>query len=101
MVDTDTAWHIALDDLSKTLFSLGSTGKLIFASLILLTTIPPLPLYSTLIVLSGYTFGVWEGFIVSYIASLVGAVLVFVVSRFWLKDVISKWSVSNLTLVRI
>jgi hypothetical protein len=44
-------------------------------------------------VLSGYTFGVWEGFVVSYGASLIGAVLVFVVSRTLLRDVITKWLV--------
>jgi uncharacterized membrane protein YdjX (TVP38/TMEM64 family) len=44
-------------------------------------------------VLSGYTFGVWEGFVVSYGASLIGAVLVFVVSRTMLRDVITKWFV--------
>jgi uncharacterized membrane protein YdjX (TVP38/TMEM64 family) len=76
--------------LSKHLRSLGVAGKGIFLLLILLTTIPPLPLYSTLMVLAGYTFGAWEGFVVSYLASLLGAVLVFVVSRCWLRDVISK-----------
>lgn len=76
--------------MSKYLYSLGLAGKGIFLLLILVTTIPPLPLYSTLMVLAGYTFGVWEGFVVSYAASLIGAVLVFVVSRCWLRDVISK-----------
>ncbi|WWD21126.1 hypothetical protein CI109_105607 [Kwoniella shandongensis] len=80
----------ALDNLSKTLSSLGFQGHLIFGFLILITTIPPLPLYSTLIVLSGYTFGAWEGFVVSYLASLGGAVGVFLVARGWLKDVITK-----------
>jgi uncharacterized membrane protein YdjX (TVP38/TMEM64 family) len=80
----------ALDRLSKHLRSLGLEGKGIFLLLILLTTIPPLPLYSTLMVLAGYTFGAWEGFVVSYVASLIGAVLVFVVSRCWLKDCIAK-----------
>jgi hypothetical protein len=84
---------VALDQLSEDLFALGLEGKLIFGFLILLTTIPPLPLYSTLIVLSGYTFGVSEGFVVSYGASLIGAVLVFVVSRTLLQDVITKWLV--------
>jgi uncharacterized membrane protein YdjX (TVP38/TMEM64 family) len=84
---------VALDQLSEDLFALGLGGKLIFGFLILLTTIPPLPLYSTLMVLSGYTFGVWEGFVVSYGASLIGAVMVFVVSRTLLQDVITKWLV--------
>jgi uncharacterized membrane protein YdjX (TVP38/TMEM64 family) len=69
---------------------MGVEGKLIFLLLIFITTIPPLPLYSTLMVLSGYTFGVWEGFVVSYVASLLGAVLVFVISRTVLRDVITK-----------
>jgi uncharacterized membrane protein YdjX (TVP38/TMEM64 family) len=63
---------------------------MIFGLLIFLTTIPPLPLYSTLMVLCGYTFGVWEGFVVSYIASLAGAIVVFLVSRTLLRDVITK-----------
>ena len=70
---------------------MGMQGKVIFGFLIFLTTIPPLPLYSTFIVLSGYTFGVWQGFAVSYIASLVGAVLVFVISRTMLRDAITRW----------
>ncbi|ORY24758.1 hypothetical protein BCR39DRAFT_545802 [Naematelia encephala] len=80
----------ALDDLSKSLASQGPKGKTIFACLILLTTIPPLPLYSTLLVLAGYTFGIWQGFVVAYIASLVGAVLVFVASRTFLKDTLGR-----------
>jgi uncharacterized membrane protein YdjX (TVP38/TMEM64 family) len=31
--------------------------------------------------LSGYTFGTWKGFVISYSASLVGAIVVFAVSR--------------------
>jgi uncharacterized membrane protein YdjX (TVP38/TMEM64 family) len=69
---------------------MGLEGKIIFTALIFITTIPPLPLYSTLMVLSGYTFGVWEGFVVSYVASLSGAVIVFIVSRTLLRDVITK-----------
>lgn len=42
-----------------------SLGLLIF-----LTCFPPLPLYSTLIILSGYAFGAWDGFVISYIAAL-------------------------------
>lgn len=85
----------ALDDLSKELYSLGYQGQLIFGFLIFLTTIPPLPLYSTLMVLCGYTFGVWQAFVVSYIASLVGAVTVFIISRTLLRDVITKRCVQS------
>ena len=82
--------EIALDELSQELYKLGYQGQIIFGLLIFLTTIPPLPLYSTLMVLCGYTFGVWEGFVVSYIASLTGAIVVFTVSRTLLRDVITK-----------
>ena len=95
--DADDA---ALDELSKELYSLGYQGQMIFGLLIFLTTIPPLPLYSTLMVLCGYTFGVWEGFVVSYIASLTGAIIVFLVSRTLLRDVITKRYVSSMPLCR-
>jgi uncharacterized membrane protein YdjX (TVP38/TMEM64 family) len=90
---TDEGGHaneIALDELSQELYKLGYQGQIIFGLLIFLTTIPPLPLYSTLMVLCGYTFGIWEGFVVSYIASLTGAIVVFIVSRTLLRDVITK-----------
>lgn len=45
--------------------SIPSPGFLIF-----LTCFPPLPLYSTLIILSGYAFGAWDGFVISYVAAL-------------------------------
>jgi uncharacterized membrane protein YdjX (TVP38/TMEM64 family) len=86
----DHANDIALNELSQELYKLGYQGQIIFGLLIFLTTIPPLPLYSTLMVLCGYTFGVWEGFVVSYIASLTGAIVVFIVSRTLLRDVITK-----------
>lgn len=87
----------ALDHLSKDLYNMGSQGLLVFGVLIFITTIPPLPLYSTLIVLSGYTFGVWNGFVASYIASLVGAVVVFVVSRTMLRDAVTRSLASSPT----
>ena len=46
----------------------------------------PLPLYSTLIILCGFAFGLWQGFIISYIAALSGAITVFLLSRSLLKD---------------
>jgi len=59
--------------------------------LIFLTTIPPIPLYSTLIVLSGYTFGPWMGAVISYFAALSGALAVFIVSRALLRESIETW----------
>ncbi|OWT38600.1 cytoplasmic protein [Cryptococcus neoformans Bt1] len=85
----------ALDKLSHYLAEQGIYGHLTFYVLIFITTIPPLPLYSTLIILSGYTFGVWQGFLVSYLASLSGAIVVFLVSRKMLRDTIVKCLASS------
>lgn len=41
----------------------------------------PVPLYSTLILLSGYTFGTIPGFIISYTSALAGALILFTLSR--------------------
>lgn len=56
-------------------------GKWVLGSLIFLTTIPPIPLYSTLIILAGYTFDWSTGAVISYTSALVGAILVFLISR--------------------
>ncbi|CDZ96370.1 Predicted membrane protein [Phaffia rhodozyma] len=72
----------ALDNLSNALVEQGILGQFIMGFLIFLTTFPPVPLYSTLIILSGYGFGAWTGFIISYTAALVGALVVFLLSRF-------------------
>jgi uncharacterized membrane protein YdjX (TVP38/TMEM64 family) len=69
--------------------------------LIFLTTIPPIPLYSTFIVLSGYTFGPWTGAVISYFAALTGALAVFIVSRALLRDSISQWLNSCTTIKRV
>jgi hypothetical protein len=59
----------------------------------------PLPLYSTLIVLSGYTFGAWAGAVISYWAALTGAFVVFMLSRYLFREVITRW-LSNATSVK-
>lgn len=86
---TVLVWHTevfqGLDRLSTYLQSLGLTGRLILGFLIFITTFPPLPLYSTLIILCGFSFGLIQGFIISYIAALSGAIVVFVMSRSFLK----------------
>lgn len=61
----------------------------------------PLPLYSTLIILSGYTFGPWTGAIISYCAALSGALTVFILSRTFLRDFISHWLSCTVTIKRI
>lgn len=64
---------------------MGIAGRLLLGSLIFLTTFPPLPLYSTLIILCGFSFGLLQGFIISYVAALSGAIVVFLLSRSLLK----------------
>ncbi|KAN0064199.1 hypothetical protein ACQY0O_003366 [Thecaphora frezii] len=76
----------ALDRMAVYLQQLGLRGRLLLGSLIFITTFPPLPLYSTLIILCGFTFGLWQGFIISYVSALLGAIVVFLLSRSLLKD---------------
>ncbi|KAF8897366.1 hypothetical protein BD779DRAFT_1667358 [Infundibulicybe gibba] len=79
-----------LDELSHWLQADESFGHAVLFVLIFLTTFPPIPLYSTLITLSGYTFGPWTGAIISYFAALSGALTVFIISRGLLRETISR-----------
>ncbi|KAF7433232.1 hypothetical protein PC9H_005182 [Pleurotus ostreatus] len=90
-----------LDDLAVWLRADKQFGHAVLFSLIFLTTIPPIPLYSTLIILSGYTFGPWTGAIISYTAALAGAITVFIISRTLLRDTISRWLASTTTIKRV
>ncbi|SPO31868.1 uncharacterized protein UTRI_06705 [Ustilago trichophora] len=81
-----TEVFVGLDHMATYLQGLGLWGKVMLGSLIFLTTFPPLPLYSTLIMLCGFTFGLWQGFIISYIAALSGAIVVFTLSRSLLRE---------------
>ncbi|TFK76076.1 hypothetical protein BDN72DRAFT_831520 [Pluteus cervinus] len=76
-------------------------GHAVLFGLIFLTTFPPVPLYSTLIILSGYTFGLWTGAIISYFAALSGALTVFILSRTFLRDTIARWLNSTPTIKRV
>jgi uncharacterized membrane protein YdjX (TVP38/TMEM64 family) len=58
-------------------------------------------LYSTLIILSGYTFGPWAGAIISYFSALLGALVVFIVSRVLFRDSIGKWLNSYTRIKRV
>lgn len=90
-----------LDELSFWLRADESYGHAVLFFLIFLTTIPPIPLYSTLIILSGYTFGPWAGAIISYFAALLGALVVFLVSRVLFRDCIGKWLNSYTRIKRV
>ena len=61
----------------------------------------PVPLNSTLIILSGYTFGSWTGVIISYAASLAGAIVVFTISRTFFRASISRWLSCTITIKRV
>ncbi|KAI9466766.1 hypothetical protein BJY52DRAFT_18689 [Lactarius psammicola] len=88
-----------LDNLSSWLKADKTFGYGVLFFLIFITTFPPLPLYSTLIVLSGYTFGAWAGAVLSYWAALTGAFVVFVLSRYLFRELITRW-LSNATSVK-
>ncbi|KAI0786350.1 hypothetical protein C8Q75DRAFT_721171 [Abortiporus biennis] len=90
-----------LDQLSHWLQSDEYFGYAVIFFLIFLTCFPPLPLYSTLIILSGYTFGAWTGAIISYGASLLGALAVFIISRAFFRDAISRWLSCTMTIKRV
>ncbi|KAJ3756785.1 hypothetical protein EV360DRAFT_84647 [Lentinula raphanica] len=91
----------ALDELSRWLQADSTYGQAVLFFLIFLTTFPPVPLYSTLIILSGYTFGPWTGAVISYFAALSGALVVFLLSRTLLRESISRWLSSTCTLKRV
>ncbi|KAI0829473.1 hypothetical protein BC628DRAFT_1315049 [Trametes gibbosa] len=91
----------ALDKLSHWLQSDAYRGYAVIFALIFVTTFPPVPLYSTLIILSGYTFGPWTGAIISYWASLAGALVVFTASRTFFRASISRWLSCTVTIKRI
>ncbi|KAJ7499080.1 hypothetical protein FB451DRAFT_1204182 [Mycena latifolia] len=90
-----------LDDLSVWLREDEQFGYAVLFVLIFLTTFPPVPMYSTLIILSGYTFGPWAGATLSYFAALSGALTVFIISRTLLRDSISRWLESACTIKRV
>ncbi|KAJ7368132.1 hypothetical protein DFH08DRAFT_761692 [Mycena albidolilacea] len=90
-----------LDDLSVWLRADEHFGYAVLFVLIFITTFPPLPMYSTLIILSGYTFGPWAGAVLSYFAALSGALTVFLISRTLLHDCISRWLESACTIKRV
>ncbi|CCM02840.1 uncharacterized protein FIBRA_04952 [Fibroporia radiculosa] len=90
-----------LDALSHWLQSDAYVGYAVIFILIFITTFPPVPLYSTLVILSGYTFGAWTGAIISYLASLVGALTVFLLSRAFFRSQIQRWLACTVTIKRV
>ena len=95
--------NLAMPFFSLSSFSPLSVGALI--SIVQLTfslpSVAPIPLYSTLIILSGYTFGPWTGLIISYWASLAGALTVFIFSRTFFRGYITRWLAATLAIKRV
>ncbi|KAG8925035.1 hypothetical protein FRC01_010767 [Tulasnella sp. 417] len=89
-----------LEKLSDWIRTEGYEGQAILFFLIFLTTFPPMPLYSTLIVLSGYCLGAWYGAVLSYFAALSGAVVVFVLSRTYLRSHLAEMIASAPTSIK-
>ncbi|EPQ59565.1 hypothetical protein GLOTRDRAFT_55687 [Gloeophyllum trabeum ATCC 11539] len=90
-----------LDELSHWLREDEYFGYAVLFFLIFLTTFPPVPLYSTFIILSGYTFGPWTGAVISYTAALTGALSVFLLSRAFLRGAITRWLAQTCTIRRV
>ncbi|KAG8932985.1 hypothetical protein FRC02_000259 [Tulasnella sp. 418] len=78
-----------LEQLSNWIREQGYQGQAILFFLIFLTTFPPMPLYSTLIMLSGYCLGAYQGAVISYFAALSGAIAVFLLSRAYFRSCIN------------
>ncbi|KAF7331950.1 hypothetical protein MKEN_00075300 [Mycena kentingensis (nom. inval.)] len=90
-----------LDNLAVWLRRDEQLGAAVLFSLIFITTFPPVPMYSTLIMLAGYTYGAFLGAVISYFAALVGAIVVFIISRTLLREWITRWLDSACTIKRV
>jgi uncharacterized membrane protein YdjX (TVP38/TMEM64 family) len=110
-----------LDNLSHRLQEEGSYGYGVIFLLIWLTTFrecrtelfffffsfsltlyaAPLPLYSTFITLSGYTYGAWVGAVISYFAALSGAICVYALCRTFFRETIACWLSKTRSIKRV
>ena len=61
----------------------------------------PLPLYSTFITLSGYTYGAWMGAVISYFAALSGAICVYALCRAFFRETIASWLSKTTSIQRV
>lgn len=64
-------------------FNMYYRGYVIIASLLFASSFPPLFGYTTFQTLAGYTFGFSTGFLISYVSGLMGAVVCFILSRYF------------------
>ncbi|CAG8513921.1 13878_t:CDS:2 [Funneliformis caledonium] len=89
---------LVLDNFAHLVKSMGTSGGMIFYLMIFLTTFPLVIGYSTLITLSGFTFGFRVGFFISYMAALTGAITVFYLSRKWFRKSVRRMLHKNKSL---
>ncbi|CAG8572334.1 9825_t:CDS:2 [Funneliformis mosseae] len=89
---------LILDNFAHLVKSMGTSGGMIFYLMIFLTTFPLVIGYSTLITLSGFTFGFRVGFFISYMAALTGAITVFYLSRKWFRKSVRRMLHKNKSL---
>ena len=112
---------LGLDNLSHRLQEEGSYGYCVIFLLIWVTTFrksrtnhrsgifrsrfrhcpAPLPLYSTFITLSGYTYGAWVGAVISYFAALSGAICVYILCRAFFRETIASWLSKTTSIKRV
>ncbi|CAO3667552.1 unnamed protein product [Umbelopsis ramanniana] len=89
-------WHFkrqvfeGLESLSHAVEGMGAGGYALIGSLIFLSAFPPMIGYGTYQTLSGFTFGFWRGFPLSYFGALAGSVACFYLSRRWLKKRVTR-----------
>jgi uncharacterized membrane protein YdjX (TVP38/TMEM64 family) len=64
-----------------TSFYYSKYNFLIIGLFIIICSIPPIVGYGLLLTFSGYVLGVWYGFLLNYVASLIGSIIVFYGAR--------------------
>ncbi|KAF9975000.1 hypothetical protein BGZ73_001453 [Actinomortierella ambigua] len=84
-----------LESFASFIKGLGLAGPPIIVGALFLVSFPPLIGYSSLVSLSGYVFGFWQGFLVAYSGALLGSVVCFVLCRKWYKAHVRKLLAKN------
>ncbi|TBL78369.1 TVP38/TMEM64 family protein [Paenibacillus thalictri] len=75
--------HMNIEHLSDTLKDLGTPGKLIGVLLVYVQTIFPFVPFVVVAAANVVLFGFWEGFIINYVMSCLGAISAFLVARYY------------------
>jgi uncharacterized membrane protein YdjX (TVP38/TMEM64 family) len=93
----------ALEKLRQLAIAHRTEAALIIIALLILVSFPPIPGYGTILVVSGFLFGTWFGWLVNIIGASIGASLCFLASR-WIGSrrshdnrVVASDSTQNLT----